>query len=392
MQLLSLVLVIMILTLRSNVSLSELSTEQYSLLSEWGSLCSISDVDLSCSIKQTESQFRYPAGIALGLSAQLFVTDSWNDRIQKFTADGKFITKWGDRGSGEGEFRFPTGIAADSSGNVYVADFGNSRIQKFTADGKFITKWGSEGSGDGEFSRPQGVTADSSGNVYVADFGNSRIQKFTADGKFITKWGARGSGDGEFGSGDAIVFVGPTGIAVDSSGNVYVADFGNSRIQKFTADGKFITKWGARGSGDGEFGSGDAIVFVGPTGIAVDSSGNVYVADFGNSRIQKFTADGKFITKWGARGSGDGEFSRPQGIALDSSGNVYVADSGSDIIQKFTADGKFITKWGSEGSVRPVKNTLFEGTSGIAVEQLHNIVYVTDTWNDSIQVFIPLSR
>jgi tripartite motif-containing protein 71 len=336
-QVMSLVLVIVILTLRSNVSLSELSTEQYSHFREWGSLCSVSDIDLSCSIKQIESQFRYPAGIALGLSAQVFVTDSWNDRIQKFTAEGKFITKWGARGSDNGEFRFPTGIAVDSSGNVYVADFGNSRIQKFTADGKFITKWGSEGSGDGEFSRPQG-------------------------------------------------------IAVDSSGNVYVADFGNSRIQKFTADGKFITKWGSRGSGDGEFGSGDAIVFVGPTGIAVDSSGNVYVADFGNSRIQKFTADGKFITKWGSEGSGDGEFFRPQGIAVDSSGHVYVADSGSDIIQKFTADGKFITKWGSEGSVRPVKNTLFEGTSGIAVGQLHNIVYVTDTWNDSIQVFIPSRR
>jgi tripartite motif-containing protein 71 len=234
-QLLSLVLVIVILTLRSNVSHSELFTEQYSLLREWGSLCSVSDIDLSCSIKQTESQFRYPAGIAVGLSAQVFITDSWNDRIQTFTADGKYITKWGSEGSGDGEFRFPTGIAADSSGNVYVADFGNSRIQKFTADGKFITKWGSEGSGDGDFFRPQGVAAD-------------------------------------------------------------------------------------------------------------------------------------------------------------SSGNVYVADSGSDIIQKFTADGKFITKWGSEGSVRPVKNTLFEGTSGIAVGQLHNIVYVTDTWNDSIQVFIPLRR
>jgi hypothetical protein len=113
----------------------------------------------------------------------------------------------------------------DSTGNVYVADSGNERIQKFDADGRFLTAWGSPGNSIGEFTQPFGVAVDSSGNVYVADYGNSRIQKFDAGGRFLTTWGMFGDGDGEFNW--------PTGIAVDSSGNVYVADNGNERIQKF---------------------------------------------------------------------------------------------------------------------------------------------------------------
>ena len=109
-----------------------------------------------------------------------------------------------------------------------MVDYDNSRIQKFNSSGTFITKWGSSGSGDGQFAEPQGIAVDSSGNVYVADHYNNRIQKFDSSGTFITKWGSSGSGDGQFDD--------PTGIAVDSSGNVYVADRDNYRIQKFAPD------------------------------------------------------------------------------------------------------------------------------------------------------------
>jgi PKD repeat protein len=225
----------------------------------------------------------------------------------------------------------PRGVAVDSLGNVYASVSENFtrdehydlhadiNIQKFDSNGKFITKWGSSGSGDGQFNHSQGVAVDSSGNVYVADYGNNRIQKFDSNGAFITKWGSKGNGDEQFNN--------PRGVAVDSSGNVYVADSGNCRIEKFDSSGKFITKWGSEGSGDGQF--------YYPCGVAVDSKGNVYVTDDGNNHIQKFDSNGAFITKWGSSGSGYGQFIYPWGVAVDSLGYVYVADYDSCCIQKF---------------------------------------------------------
>ena len=131
---------------------------------------------------------------------------------------------------------------------------------------------------------------------------------------------------------------GPYGVAVDSSGNVYVADNSNHLIQKFDSSGAFITKWGLFGDGDGEFNW--------PQGVAVDSSGNVYVDDYGNNRIQKFNSSGAFLLKWGSEGTDDGQFKNPMGIAVDSSGDVYVADTGNYRIQKFNSSGVFLTKWG----------------------------------------------
>ena len=234
-----------------------------------------------------------------------------------------FIRTWGSPGSGEGQFNVPNGISVDSAGNVYVADFYNNRIQKFTSDGKFITKWGSEGSGKGQFNGPTGVDVDSAGNVYVADWDNNRIQEFTSDGKFILQWGsyAWGTGKGQFAN--------PRDVAVDSSGNVYVADWTSSLIQKFTSDGKFILQWGSPGTGSGE---GE---FDGPTGVAVDPSGNVYVADYDNNRIQKFTSDGKFISQWGSSGSGEGQLIGPVSTAVDPSSDLYVAERGNNRIQVF---------------------------------------------------------
>src|SRR6185295_9898658 len=144
--------------------------------------------------------------------------------------------------------------------------------------------------------------------------------------------------DSQFGGLSDGSFRVPRGIATDSSGNVYVADSGNNRIQKFDSSGSFLAKWGSFGSGDGQFN--------GPQGIATDSSGNVYVADSANSRIQKFDSSGSFLAKWGSFGSGDGQFNSPRGIATDSSGNVYVADSANSRIQKFDSSGSFQSTWG----------------------------------------------
>ena len=108
--------------------------------------------------------------------------------------------RFGHGGKGAGEFSVPHSIVFDSLGNMYVTDNSNNRVQKFTSNGTFITKWGSHGKGDGQFLGPEGIDVDSGGNIYVADTGNSRIQKFTSNGTFITKWGSHGKGDGQFSS------------------------------------------------------------------------------------------------------------------------------------------------------------------------------------------------
>ena len=246
-------------------------------------------------------------------------------------APPSFLFKWGSVGNGDGQFSAPDGIAIDSSGNVYVADTGNHRIQKFTSSGQFITKWGSLGNSDGQFYSPHGVAVDSSGNVYVVDTSNHRIQKFTSSGQFITKWGSFGDDDGQFNN--------PYDLAVDSSGNVYVADTYSHRVQKFTENGAFLAKWGSAGYGDGQLNY--------PQGIAVDSSGSVYVSDYATShRVQKFSDNGTFLIKWGSEGSGDGQFFDPRGLAVDRSDNVYVVDWGNGRIQKFSDNGTFLSKWG----------------------------------------------
>jgi sugar lactone lactonase YvrE len=240
----------------------------------------------------------------------------------------------------------------------------------------FVTKWGTQGGGDGQFQGPTGVAVDNAGNVYVTHGrATDHIQKFTSTGTFITKWGSEGDGDGQFGPH-------PAGIAVDSAGNVYVADTFNNRIQKFTSTGTFITKWGSYGKADtsGKFNT--------PQGVAVDGAGNVYVVDWANNRIQKFSGTGTFITKWGTLGSvltGEevsGNFSLPHGDAVDNAGNVYVVDSNNNRIQKFSGTGTFITKWGTRGS----GDGQFQDPWGVAVDNAGN-VYVTDSGNNRIQKF-----
>jgi sugar lactone lactonase YvrE len=262
--------------------------------------------------------FNHPSGIALDSSGNVYVADTLNDRIQKFTAGGQLITIWGNFGNGDGQFHSPGGVAIDGSSSVYVAELDGCRVQKFTSTGQFITKWGSAGSGDGQFISPSGIAIDSSGNVYVTDSVNNRIQKFTSGGQSITKWGSSGIADGELNF--------PSGIAIDSSGYVYIADSSNFRIQKFTSSGQFIAKWGSPGSGNGQFNM--------PHGLAIDNSSNVYVND--TDRIQKFTSNGQFITKWGKNGINAGEFSDLEGIAIGLDGKVYVSDSGNHRIQVFS--------------------------------------------------------
>ncbi len=261
-------------------------------------------------------------------------------------AEYGFVAKLGSGGSGDGQFRAPYGVVADGFGHVYVTDFGNGlgnndRVEKFDANGGFLTKWGSLGSGDTQFQNPWGIATDSAGNVYVADVHNHYIKKFDPSGVFAVKFGAAGSGDGQFGL--------PFGVAVDSAGNVYVADHDGSppsvdRVQKFKpALGGYLydDQWGVTGSDPGQFNE--------PSDVAVDTAGNVYVSDRKNHRIQKFDSEGFFIAQWGGMGSGDGQLLQPNDVTVDPGGNVYVADTGNDRIQKFSETGAPLPGGGSTG-------------------------------------------
>ncbi len=293
--------------------------EAGTFLAKWGSLGS------------GDGQFHDPADVGVDDKGDLYVVDRENSRIQKFNASGVYVAQWGSNGNGVGQFSYPSGVSEDRNYPfVAVADTANNRIQLYDHDNKFVYSFGSFGNGDGQLSGPQaGVFIFPSVALLVSDGGNHRLQWFDmagGNGIFLKEVGSEGSGDGQFSF--------PSDIVVDSTWNFYVADTGNHRIQKFAAKTEdlsvradFLTKWGSNGSGDGQFSF--------PSGLAVDSKDNIYVADTGNHRIQKFDVSGNFLTKWGSEGSGDGQFSSPSGVAVDSQGNVYVADTGNHRIQKF---------------------------------------------------------
>ena len=275
----------------------------------------------------TDDLLAQPEGIDVDRDGNVFVNEIGENRINIFDLNGKLISTWGSPGSEPGQFSHPHGNEVEddrnNTGNVYVyiADQNNNRIQKFSTNGTFITQWGEEGEGDGQLLHPHGIDLDSEGNVYVSDRDQPSIQKFTSDGTFIKRWGSQGTFEGQF--------IQPWDVAVSSDDRVFVPDHGNDRIQIFTPDGDFITSWGSSGTGPGEFNE--------PAVVAFDPDGNVYVTDSGNQRVQKFTSDGTFITQWGTEGEGDGQFSMPEGLAIDSkSGRVYVSDTSNNNVQVFS--------------------------------------------------------
>ncbi len=300
----------------------------------------------------TSAQFNNPLGVALDGTGNAYIADTSNDRIRKVDSAGNVTTVAGtgtygfaDGPATSAQFRTPAGVAVDGTGNVYVADAGNNRIRMIDLSGNVSTVagTGTNGFADGpattaQFDYPNGVAVDGTGNVYVAELGG-RIRKIDLSGNVTT---LAGTGTQGFADGPATTaqFSSPTGVAVDTTGNVYVADTGNSRVRKIDSSGNVST---VAGTGTQGFADGPATTaqFSSPRGVAFDAIGNVYVADTGNSRVRKIDSSGNVITLAGTGTSGfaDGpattaQFDSPAGVTFDGTGNIYVADMANNRIRK----------------------------------------------------------
>jgi tripartite motif-containing protein 71 len=259
------------------------------------------------SLGTENGRFKRPAAVAIDpLTHDVVVLDSGNQRVQRFSEAGQFVSKFGGLGSGNGQFGNlggwfvgPEGLAVDSKGNIWVSDTFNNRVQKFNAAGQFLQAIGGQGSGPGQLSWPRGIAIDASDNLWVADAGNQRISVYSSTGNFLHNFGSAGSKDGQFST--------PHAIDVDRRGNVWVADVGNHRIQQFNLTGEYVTQIGTLGS------SAEQFNFASPMGLVARNNGELWITDPGNNRIQKWahqvsgsevateiSVDGKLVDSGGA--------------------------------------------------------------------------------------------
>jgi hypothetical protein len=300
-------------------------------------------------------------------------------------------------------FNGPFGVAADAAGNVYVSDSSNHTIRKVTSAGVVTTLAGNTGlSGSTDatgtaarFKNPVGVTVDSAGNVYVADASNHTIRKVTSAGVVTTLAGTANSSGSTDATGSAARFFFPYGVSADTIGNVFVADYNNHTIRKVTSAGVVTTLAGTAGSTGSTDAAGSAARFNVPYGVAVDTAGNVFVADRNNHTIRKVTSAGVVTTlAGGAGGFGSTDatgsaarFNYPEAVAVDTAGNVYVADTGNKLIRKVTSVGVVTTEAGSgnNGSNDGLGSAArFTTVRGIAVDSLGN-VFASDYSNHTIR-------
>jgi uncharacterized protein (TIGR03663 family) len=278
-------------------------------------------------------QFSSPRGIAIAADGSLYVVDAGNGRIQHLSPQGEVLQVWGTSYEGEGtapsgQFKDPWDIAVGPDGSVYVADTWNHRVQKFTSDGKLITTWGSGILNDPQnllgFYGPRGITTDSQGNVFITDTGNKRVIYFDTDGKPLGQFGTGGSNPGQFEE--------PVGLVFDPSGNLYVADTWNQRVQVFSRDLSgaylFASEWTVNGW--------EGVTPTNYPYLSADSTGHIFVTDPDNARVIEYTTKGEVVRYWEDGGPNAGAFNLPIGIAVDPQGGVWLVDSGNGRLLHFT--------------------------------------------------------
>jgi uncharacterized protein (TIGR03437 family) len=369
----------------------------------------------------TRASLRGPNGLAVDRAGNLYIVDSDNHRIRKVTPGG-IITTFAGNGTGAlagdggpataASLRFPIGLALDAAGNLYVADSANHRVRKIGTDGTINTLAGSTSGfgGDGgpataaKLTLPRGVAVDGLGNAYIADSDNHRIRRVSSTG-IITTVAGTGTPDFSGDGGPALLatLYQPFAVAVDASGNFYIADTVNYRVRKVSALGTISTIAGNqfyKYGGDG--GPATAASLNSPLGLAADSAGSLYIADTQNHRVRKVSRAGIMTTVagTGAPGySGDGvaattaKLKSPKGVALDAAGNLYICDSDNHRIRKVGANG-FISTLAGNGSagysgdgVAATRSSL-AWPNGIALDATGNL-YIADFGNGRVRMVAP---
>jgi sugar lactone lactonase YvrE len=311
----------------------------------------------------TKARLYLPSGVAFDAVGNLYIGDTCNNRVRKVGTNGIITTvagtgNWGYSGDGRAattaSLNYPNGVAVDAWGNLYIGDTYNQRIRKVGTNGIITTVAGNGTlgySGDGgaatnaNLYRPGGVALDTSGNLYIADNGNYRIRRVDTNGIITTvagngNWGY--SGDGGAATSASLYY--PNGVALDASGSLYIADYSNNRIRRVDTNGiisTFAGNGGAGYSGDGGPATNASLYY--PFGVAVDALGNLYIGDTYNNRVRIVNTNGVIATVAGngIEGySGDGgaainaRLSCPSGVVLDSLGDLYIADEANNRIRK----------------------------------------------------------
>ena len=249
------------------------------------------------------------SGVAVNSKGHVYLAHRGKSPIICFDSTGRYLRSWGDDSIGSAH-----GLRIDRDDNIWVTDIDKHVLLEFTSTGKLLLSLGQPGKaglGNDQFDKPADVAFGAAGEIYVADgYGNSRVMKFAANGKFLTSWGKPGSGPGEFNL--------PHSIVTTSDGRVVVGDRLNKRVQVFNADGKLLEIWGK---------------FT-PFGLEVSRDGVLWVADGGTHQVLRLDGTGKVVQSWGKKGSALGEFDAPHMLAADAAGNLYIAEILNKRLQK----------------------------------------------------------
>ncbi len=401
-------------------------------------------------------------GITVDPKGNVWIVEGGDDRVEEFTSEGVYVKSFGSPGSGEGQFHNPSGLTVDTNGNLFVADRGNHRVEELNAEGKYVRsftrssekegpfdvqldangdlwvsyawegkiaefspqgsllrEWGTKGTGPGQLEDAYRLQIGPEGNIWLAEWGNNRVQVFSQTGEYLYGFGTYGSGEGQFwhargigfynsnvyvldsgefdtnsnnriekwqkinrvplysgsfgsyGSG-AGQFKEPVGLAVDGSGNVWVADWANSRFEEFRGNGEFVRSVGVHGSEPGQV--------EGIEGITVDPKGNVWIVEGGDDRVEEFTSEGVYVKSFGSPGSGEGQFHNPSGLTVDTNGNLFVADRGNHRVEELNAEGKYVRSF--------TRSSEKEGPFDVQLDA-NGDLWVSYAWEGKIAEFSP---